>query len=138
MSTAATPLHVLMAIYRMVVALCNACIVFLQVMRSAMQEAKQEAAEVMALLDDDMMVSPPLDSFLGITRASLADRPVLPHRTRSRPRRCYATSLDPRTRGQCWSSRGRRRSCSSSGYLSVACCTWKWTRCVHQMGCFVG
>lgn len=65
MSTAATPLHVLMAIYRMVVALCNACIVFLQVMRSAMQEAKQEAAEVMALLDDDMMVSPLSTVFLA-------------------------------------------------------------------------
>ena len=60
MSAFETLFQVFVAVYRLVVALWNACIVFTQVMRSVMQEAKQEAAELMALLDDGapMMVSP--------------------------------------------------------------------------------
>ena len=60
MSTLETLFEVPVAVYRLVVALWNACIVLLQVMRSVMQEAKQEAAELMALLDDGapMTVSP--------------------------------------------------------------------------------
>jgi hypothetical protein len=55
-----TLFHVLVVIYRLVVASWNAWTVFLQVMRKVMQEAKQEAVELMALLDDGapMMVSP--------------------------------------------------------------------------------
>ena len=58
--TMSTLFHVLVAVYRLVVASWNAYIAFLQVMRSVMQEAKQEAAELMASLDDGaaMMVSP--------------------------------------------------------------------------------
>jgi hypothetical protein len=57
--TMSTLFHVLVLVYRLVVASWNTCIVFLQVVRSVMQEAKQEAAELVALLDDgaSMMVS---------------------------------------------------------------------------------
>ncbi|KAF8548316.1 hypothetical protein OG21DRAFT_779839 [Imleria badia] len=60
MSTLATLFDVLVAAYRVVVALWNVCTVLLQVMRSVMQEAKEEAVEAVALLDDGapMMVSP--------------------------------------------------------------------------------
>ena len=55
-----TLIHVLVAIYRIIICLWNACIVLLQVVQSVIQEAKQEAAELMALLDDGapMKVSP--------------------------------------------------------------------------------
>ena len=55
-----TLFYVLVAVYRLFVASWNACSVFLQVMRSVMQEAKQEAAELMALPDGGapMTVSP--------------------------------------------------------------------------------
>ncbi|KAI9460418.1 hypothetical protein HD554DRAFT_2133790 [Boletus coccyginus] len=52
MSILATLSHFLVIAYRSVVALWNACIVFLQVTQSVIQETKREAAELMALLDD--------------------------------------------------------------------------------------
>ncbi|KAF8548311.1 hypothetical protein OG21DRAFT_779388 [Imleria badia] len=52
MSTFVTLFDVLVAAYRVVVALWNAGTVFMQVVQSVMQEAKEEAGEVMALLDD--------------------------------------------------------------------------------------
>lgn len=60
MSTFATLWQILAAVYRLVIVSWNASVVFVNVMRSAIQEAKQEAGEVMALLDDNTstLVSP--------------------------------------------------------------------------------
>lgn len=74
-----TLFHLLAAAYRLVVALCNACIVFLQVMQLVLQEAKQEAAEVVVLLGDgaSLMVSPNQSSDDHLHQACLVDRRLL-------------------------------------------------------------
>ena len=97
MSTLETLFEVPVAVYRLVVALWNACIVFTQVMRSVMQEAKQEAAELMALLDDGapMMVSPCPVTIQNVLLIGFS------YRTRSRRRRCCLMTLGPRTHGKC-------------------------------------
>ncbi|KAG6375248.1 hypothetical protein JVT61DRAFT_3464 [Boletus reticuloceps] len=69
MSTLAALFHVLVATYRLIVALWNAYIVFLQIIQTAMQEAKQEAVEVMTLLDDEV---PLMDA---VTSTLLSDTP---------------------------------------------------------------
>lgn len=68
-----TLVDVLVTAYRVVIALWNACAVLLQVVWSVMQQAKEEALEVMALLDDGapMMVSP---CQWWVPSSALADR----------------------------------------------------------------
>ena len=51
----ATLLGLLVATCRMTAALANACVVVLHVVWSVIQEAKKEAVELMALLDDDAL-----------------------------------------------------------------------------------
>ncbi|KAG8218163.1 hypothetical protein J3R82DRAFT_3711 [Butyriboletus roseoflavus] len=75
MSTLVTLFHLLVAIYRFVVSLWNACIVLLQVVRSVIQEAKQEAAEWMALLDDG---APMMDTITSTSLLHDAGGPASP------------------------------------------------------------